>query len=72
MPAAPSGAAELTGPFRTRKAFYDRDEVPDDAVHGEGAQLTFTLTFDEAVTVEGGRQSGAGARCLEAGPPGGG
>ena len=52
MPAAPSGAAELTGPFRTRKAFYDRDEVPDDAVHGEGAQLTFTLTFDEAVTVE--------------------
>ena len=34
MPAAPSGAAELTGPFRTRKAFYDRDEVPDDAVHG--------------------------------------
>ena len=54
MPAAPSGAAELTGPFRTRKAFYDRDEVPDDAVHGEGAQLTFTLTFDEAVTVEDG------------------
>ena len=52
MPAAPSGAAELTGPFRTRKAFYDRDDVPDDAVHGEGAQLTFTLTFDEAVTVE--------------------
>ena len=47
MPAAPSGAAELTGPFRTRKAFYDRDEVPDDAVHGAGAQLTFTLTFDE-------------------------
>ena len=54
MPAAPSGAAELTGPFRTRKAFYDRDEVPDDAVHGEGARLTFTLTFDEAVTVEDG------------------
>ena len=52
MPAAPSGATELTGPFRTRKAFYDRKEVPDDAVHGEGAQLTFTLTFDEAVTVE--------------------
>ena len=54
MPAAPPGAAELTGPFFTRKAFYDRDEVPDDAVHGEGAQLTFTLTFDEAVTVEDG------------------
>ena len=36
MPAAPSRAAELTGPFRTRKAFYDRDEVPDGAVHGEG------------------------------------
>ena len=52
MPAAPSGAAELTGPFRTRKAFYDRDEVPDDAVHGAGKTLTFTLTFDEAVTVE--------------------
>ena len=54
MPTAPSGAAELTGPFRTRKAFYDRDEVPDDAVHGAGAQLTFTLTFDEQVTVEDG------------------
>ncbi len=52
MPAAPSGAAELTGPFRTRKAFYDRKEVPDDAVHGAGKTLTFTLTFDEAVTVE--------------------
>ena len=54
MPAAPSGAAELTGPFRTRKAFYDRDEVPDEAVHGAGARLTFTLTFDEQVTVEDG------------------
>ena len=54
MPAAPSGAAELAGPFRTRKAFYDRDEVPDDAVHGAGARLTFTLTFDKAVTVEDG------------------
>ena len=54
MPAAPSGAAELTGPFRTRKAFYDREGVPDDAVHGAGKTLTFTLTFDEAVTVEDG------------------
>ena len=54
MPAAPSGAAELSGPFRTRKAFYDRDEVPDDAVHGADGRLTFTLTFDEPVTVEDG------------------
>ncbi len=54
MPAAPSGAVELAGPFRTRKAFYDRDEVPDDAVHGAGGRLTFTLTFEEPVTVEDG------------------
>ena len=54
MPAAPSGAAELAGPFRTRKAFYDREGVPDDAVHGAGGRLTFTLTFDELVMVEDG------------------
>ena len=54
MPAAPSGAARLAGTFLTRKAFYDPVEVPDNAVHGEGARLTFTLTFDEAVAVEGG------------------
>ena len=54
MPAAPSGAAELAGPFRTRKAFYDREGVPDDAVHGADGRLTFTLTFDEPVTVEDG------------------
>ena len=54
MPAPPPGAPELTGSFRTRKAFYDRDAVPDDAVHGAGATLTFTLRFDHAVTVEGG------------------
>ena len=54
MPAAPSGAARLAGTFFTRKAFYDREGVPDDAVHGAGARLTFTLTFNKAVTVEGG------------------
>ena len=63
--APPPGAAKPAGTFRRRDPYYDRRLVPDDAVHGRGATLTFTA--DLRPGGDGlGRTSGAGARCLEA------
>ena len=44
----PPRASEEHGPFYTKEAFL---AVPDGAVHGPGATLTFTLTFSRDVTV---------------------
>ena len=51
---APPAASEEHGPRYTKEGLL---ALPDGAVHGPGATLTFTLTFDTAVTVTPGTNS---------------
>ena len=48
----PPEASDDYKPSRNREEFK---EVPGEVVHGPGTVLKFTLTFDKAVTVAGGR-----------------
>ena len=53
---APPSSGSHSCVARTREAF---DAVPAGAVHGRNAVLTFTLTFDHAVTVTPDPDTGA-------------
>ncbi len=53
---APSGARADAPGMRSKQRF---DALPDEAVHGPGAVLTFTLDFDRVVTVTPEPDTGA-------------
>ena len=52
----PPGATDDYRPSRTREQFK---EVADEAVHGPGTTITFTVTFDHAVTIEPNEENDA-------------
>ena len=69
MPAPPPGAGRLSGPYRTRDAFYNRNAVPDNAVHGEGRGAEVHPPFRPGRDGRG-RASRAGARRVGPGAAG--